>query len=220
MVSLQGALSPRERRACPTSRPGASPTSSRKRKWEEGEGEGEGLPKELKLWNDGGGDSGSAAVASSDVDLHLDTPLPPEWQRCLDIQSGKIHFYNTRTQRRTSRDPRRSAADEPPPVSLDLELNLTCETSPPSCPSGGGVWVNKRPEKGPAAAGAAHCKAPSWASLDTGAGEMVAAVCGRCHMLVMMSRLSPSCPNCKFSHLPEDMPPSALLKPEARALVL
>ncbi|CAA6665040.1 unnamed protein product [Spirodela intermedia] len=113
-------------------------------------------------------------------------PLPPEWQRCLDIQSGKIHFYNTRTQRRTSRDPRRSAADEPPPVSLDLELNLTCETSPPSCPSGGG---------------------------------MVAAVCGRCHMLVMMSRLS----------LPAQLQvlasaggyaTAALLKPEARALVL
>lgn len=90
MVSLQGALSPRERRACPTSRPSASPPSSRKRKWEEGEGEGEHRPKELKLWNDGGGDGRSAAAASSDVDLHLDTPLPPEWQRCLDIQVWKI----------------------------------------------------------------------------------------------------------------------------------
>uniref|UniRef100_A0A0A9PCL7 Uncharacterized protein n=1 Tax=Arundo donax TaxID=35708 RepID=A0A0A9PCL7_ARUDO len=36
---------------------------------------------------------------------------------------------------------------------------------------------------------------------------MVAAVCVRCHMLVMMCRASPACPNCKFLHPPSRTAP-------------
>ncbi|XP_078444801.1 uncharacterized protein LOC144713934 [Wolffia australiana] len=165
MVSIEGPLCDTQRKAM-------------KRKWKEEEEEEKGkerVPKELKLWKE-------------DIDLNFDSPLPPEWQRCLDIKSGEVHFYNMRTQRRTSKDPRRSTTVEQPgteirDAGLDLELNLTCE-------------------------------APSRVAEG---GEMVAAVCGRCYMLVMMSRSSPSCPNCKFSQHPKDMP---LLKPPSRALVL
>lgn len=162
----------------------------------------------------------------------------------LSLQSGKIHFYNTRTHIRTSRDPREGADEgplppppaDPRPVRLDLELNLICETSPRSHGGGGGGGEEKKPaEKGHLDAGAAAfscdhvgrpgaatalCETPSWVSLDADQGEMVATVCGRCHMLVVMCKSSPSCPNCKFQHPPEQMPPSALLKPGAQALVL
>ncbi|MQL81921.1 hypothetical protein Taro_014369 [Colocasia esculenta] len=249
MVSLQAALSQKERRPCPTTNAaGDNSSSNKKRKWEDGQEKDHitraALPRELKLWKDDDQadvDESMIQQPPAGIDLHLDTPLPPEWQRCLDIQSGKIHFYNTRTHRRTSRDPRESVDETTPlsppavadarSVSLDLELNLMCETSPRS--HGGGEEI-KTQEKGahvdvPAAffcdhrarpSGAAICKTPSWVSMDADAGEMMATVCGRCHMLVMMCKSSPSCPNCKFLHAPDQMPPSAMLKPGAQALVL
>lgn len=50
------------------------------------------------------------------------------------MQSGQIHFYNTKTNKRTLRDPRKSPdQDQKLPIpedhkSLDLDLNLTCES--------------------------------------------------------------------------------------------
>ncbi|XP_010544012.1 PREDICTED: uncharacterized protein LOC104816761 [Tarenaya hassleriana] len=35
------------------------------------------------------------------------------------------------------------------------------------------------------------------------AEEMMARVCMKCHMLVMLCKASPSCPNCKFMHSPQ-----------------
>ncbi|CAL5417782.1 unnamed protein product [Camellia sinensis] len=37
--------------------------------------------------------------------------------------------------------------------------------------------------------------------------EMVTAVCKKCHMLVMMYKSSPACPNCKFMHSLDQSPP-------------
>ncbi|KAJ8433762.1 hypothetical protein Cgig2_025925 [Carnegiea gigantea] len=42
--------------------------------------------------------------------------------------------------------------------------------------------------------------------------EMVAAACMKCHMLVMLCKSSPTCPNCKFVHTPYQTP-SDLFKP-------
>ncbi|CAL4913022.1 unnamed protein product [Urochloa decumbens] len=134
------------------------------------------------------------------IELNFDAaPLPPEWQRCLDIQSGQIHYYNTRTQKRTWKDPRgepdyRAAAGDDDeddsancaPPGLDLELNLTF--SPRRAPP---AHQEKAKKPRPAAPPAAE-----------DSREMVAAVCVRCHMLVMMCRASPACPNCKFLHTP------------------
>ncbi|KAE8715418.1 carbon catabolite repressor protein 4-like protein 1-like [Hibiscus syriacus] len=74
-----------------------------------------------------------------DMELHLETPLPLEWQSVLIfrffasfcVQSGQIHFYNTRTHTRTSKDPRRRSPEPPSSghMSLDLELNLPCDSS-------------------------------------------------------------------------------------------
>ncbi|KAK7282814.1 hypothetical protein RIF29_11885 [Crotalaria pallida] len=53
---------------------------------------------------------------------------------------------------------------------------------------------------------------PSWLSSSDGDHkEMVATVCMKCHMLVMLCKSSPACPNCKFMH-PPDQNPSNFLK--------
>ncbi|GJT80280.1 WW domain-containing protein [Tanacetum coccineum] len=72
-------------------------------------------------------------ISVLDTELHLETPMPLEWQRCLDIKSGQIYYYNTKTQIKTSMDPRRSSPEPPKnnnmSLDLDLELNLPCGSS-------------------------------------------------------------------------------------------
>ncbi|KDP41375.1 hypothetical protein JCGZ_15782 [Jatropha curcas] len=164
-----------------------------------------------------------------EIELQLETPLPLEWQRCLDIQSGEIHFYNTRTQKRTTRDPRRSPEPEPasPPsshMSLELELNLPCDqsqrknisqndnsakqnnnfTSSIEDAAGlGDLFMDSRKDHNSKnAQGQIMKRCPSWLAFeeDKVEEEMVAAVCTKCYMLVMLCKSSPSCPNCKFMH--------------------
>ncbi|KAL6867689.1 hypothetical protein ACP4OV_015713 [Aristida adscensionis] len=205
MVSLQSALLPEAKRPpclSPAATAVASTATSKKRKRDD---DGAGVD----------GCRGAGEAAEDGIELNFDAaPLPPEWQRCLDIKSGQIHYYNTRTHKRTWKDPRaepeyRAAAaataeddgDEEEDADahrasgagLDLELNLTFE------PRRFLVREKKKPR--PAAPPAAdHRHAPPADHGD--GGEMVAAVCMRCHMLVMMCRASPACPNCKFLHPP------------------
>lgn len=127
------------------------------------------------------------------------------------MQSGQIHYYNTRTQKRTLKDPRgepeyRAAAAEGEeeeestncaPPGLDLELNLTF--SPRRALAGP---EKKRPKPTAPATDRRH-QLPTEAEDSR---EMVAGVCVRCHMLVMMCRANPACPNCKFLHPPEPEP--------------
>jgi hypothetical protein len=151
------------------------------------------------------------------------------------MQSGQIHYYNTRTQKRTWKDPRgepdyRAAAptsaeddddDEDSancaPPGLDLELNLTFE------PRRAFAHDKKKLKHTTATKAAADDRrrlqlAAEEAEDSGGAGgsrEMVAGVCVRCHMLVMMCRASPACPNCKFLHPPASRaapPPPVPLK--------
>ncbi|KAK9023529.1 hypothetical protein V6N11_003747 [Hibiscus sabdariffa] len=155
-----------------------------------------------------------------DMELHLETPLPLEWQRCLDIQSGQIHFYNTRTHTRTSKDPRRSP--EPPSpahMSLDLDLNLLCDSSARIANTADHQLFKKQSSVSPTREGWVEKKNNSPGGLtrnlswlvgegdDQKEQEMVATVCMRCHMLVMLCKSSPACPNCKFMHPPDQGPP-------------
>ncbi|GLT62394.1 hypothetical protein SLA2020_350360 [Shorea laevis] len=48
--------------------------------------------------------------------------------------------------------------------------------------------------------------------------EMIATVCTRCHMLVMLCKSSPACPNCKFMH-PLDQGPPTLFKRRCSTLL-
>ncbi|KAE8656283.1 hypothetical protein F3Y22_tig00117005pilonHSYRG00333 [Hibiscus syriacus] len=153
-----------------------------------------------------------------DMELHLETPLPWEWQRCLDIQSGQIYFYNTRTHKRTSKDPRRSP--EPPSsghMSLDLGLNLPCDSSLRKVNTADHQLFNKQNSVSPTRDSSADKKINSSGGLTRKLSwlveenqkeqEMVATVCMRCHMLVMLCKSSPACPNCKFMHPPDQGPP-------------
>lgn len=123
------------------------------------------------------------------------------------MQSGQIYFYNTRTQKRTSRDPRIS---DPVHMSLDLELNLLPSCGSPTKTnqiddnfvSNSNNFIKKKSES----QGLIN-RSPSWLTFDVDQQEMVTAVCKKCHMLVMMSKSSPTCPNCKFVHpLDETLP--------------
>jgi hypothetical protein len=127
-------------------------------------------------------------------------------------QSGQIHYYNTRTHKRTSKDPRASLEKpkpkpKPTPVpNLDLELNLTCNSNeynsadPPKSNSNSNSNSNSRLNLN-----------------STDQPEMVATVCMRCHMLVMMCNTTLSCPNCKFVH-PPACNPLGWVKPGCKLL--
>ncbi|KAL5559002.1 hypothetical protein UlMin_035213 [Ulmus minor] len=205
MVSVQAPLSPKQSKAIPEQE-----NSSKKRKFE--------LEYDFGYEQIFGKRSNSAESKKflSGMELQLETPLPSEWQRCLDIQSGKIHFYNSKTNTRTSKDPRSTL--EPPSctttqsddhiLSLDLELNLTCDQS---------IVKKNQAEEQSRPASLANLLAestkqkknsnPSWLSLEAEEEEMVASVCLRCHMLVMLCKSSPACPNCKFMHTLDQTPP-------------
>lgn len=85
-------------------------------------------------------------------------------------------------------------------LDLNLELNLSCTPSPSKigCLSkGGGEEEEKKKTM----------------NMEEEIEEMVATVCMRCHMLVMMTKVALSCPNCKFVHSPDQSSSLALIKP-------
>ncbi|EOY16011.1 hypothetical protein QUC31_000841 [Theobroma cacao] len=206
MVSIQAPLSPDMRKTTPDQ----LENSSKKRKLDEPQGDEETFEKRSKA---------ASTKSVFDMELHLETPLPLEWQRCLDIQSGQIHFYNTRTHTRTCKDPRRSP--EPPSprhMSLDLELNLPCDSVRKTNATDHHQFdkhnsVSPRSDsvdKKINSTGGLTTQSLSWLAVeedDQKQQEMVATVCMRCHMLVMLCKSAPACPNCKFMHPPDQGPP-------------
>ncbi|XP_042490394.1 uncharacterized protein LOC122070327 [Macadamia integrifolia] len=186
MVSFQTPVSPNQRKMIPQIE-----NSPKKRRWEEVEEAKEDLEKNSRRTS-----------KLFDIELHLEQkPLPSEWQRCLDIQSGKIHFYNTRTQKKTSMDPRQCPEaygdSSPKHMSLDLELNLAYDQSLKTHSDDN--WAKREP---------VYRSTGSELSTELDQPEMVAAVCRRCHMLVMLCKSSPVCPSCKFLHPPDQGVPT------------
>ncbi|KAD0234946.1 hypothetical protein R6Q59_019565 [Mikania micrantha] len=150
-----------------------------------------------------------------DTELHFDTPMPLEWQRCLDIESGQIHYYNTKTHKKTLADPRSSSPEPPRNIGLDLELNLPCGPSKTTKKHHVADNFSKFKTSGNTlniniGSGARGGSAPPWLVLEEEdqQQEMMTTVCRKCHMLVMMFKISPSCPNCKFMHPPNLTTPS------------
>ncbi|KAK7311628.1 hypothetical protein RJT34_09885 [Clitoria ternatea] len=178
-------------------------TSSKKRKWEE--------PFAEEFFKDHT-NLEKRKPSFFDIDLypHHDTPFSSDkWRQYLSIQSGQIQLCNTRT----TRDEPKSGHEAPPNSShmgLDLELNLTCDLSVRKKEESYEKQSSGSPVKDSADGGI--IPSPSWLSSSEGDyKEMVATVCMRCHMLVMLCKSSPSCPNCKFMH-PPDQSPSKFLK--------
>ncbi|MCO5608726.1 hypothetical protein L7F22_062941 [Adiantum nelumboides] len=75
--------------------------------------------------------------AADSIDLHHNSPPPPGWEQCLDLQSGQMYFVNPATQMRVACDPqcnllRESAAGQGKngkcysgmTLGLDLEMKL------------------------------------------------------------------------------------------------
>ncbi|KAK6938163.1 hypothetical protein RJ641_031671 [Dillenia turbinata] len=214
MVSFQTALSPNQSTTTPEFL-----NSSTKRKWEETETD-QGFEKRSRT---------DKTKPHGHIDLQLETPLPSDWQRCLDIKTGQIYFYNTRTQKRTPEDPRTSAKrPSSTHMSLELELNLPYDSLRIyDSEDNSGKNSSNSDTHNPSNTMLSSIKhknnsfglkrTPSWLAAEEDQEEMVAAVCGRCHMLVMMCKSSPSCPNCKFMHPPNQTTPG-LLKPSLSLL--
>ncbi|XAR48561.1 hypothetical protein NMG60_11031418 [Bertholletia excelsa] len=172
--------------------------SSKKRKWEEAEAQ---MVLEKPLIKT------ESKRSVLNTQLQLEPQLPLDWQRCLDIKSGEIHFYNTRTQVKTLKDPRTSPEPSSPSshMRLDLELNLPCgrendlrkhDAANNSGNPFPGCHKNAKNS-------IEMTRYPSWLACEEDQREMVAAVCKKCHMLVMMFKSTPACPNCKFLHPPD-----------------
>lgn len=119
------------------------------------------------------------------VELHMTSPLPPEWEQCLDLQSGRIYYSNRSTQKKTWQDPRGgegNMCELSKSLRLDLELNLPFKTEP-DCESP-----------------TSDCSSSFLEENSNRRSEMIAVACAQCHMFVMLSKACPLCPNCKYVH--------------------
>uniref|UniRef100_A0A0D3FEV1 Uncharacterized protein n=1 Tax=Oryza barthii TaxID=65489 RepID=A0A0D3FEV1_9ORYZ len=146
-------------------------------------------------------DVGEGESGEVGIELCFDAaPLPLEDPRAEAPPAPAPESHHRRAAPAEEEEEEEAANYCAPPLGLDLELNLTFE--PRRVP----IQEAKKHRSSavetttkPAAAVAAEKLA-----LELPAGgasrEMVAAVCARCHMLVMMCREWPACPNCKFVH--------------------
>ncbi|KAL8130818.1 uncharacterized protein LOC141711482 [Apium graveolens] len=163
--------------------------------------------------------------SSFDANLNLDTTLPTwEWQRYLDIKSGHVYFYNTRTRKNSPRFLNEPELPNPSGMRLDLDLNLPCGSARKNGNNNScnelqtfGDLINDSSKDEKKHDGLK--RSPSWLTFETDEKEMVTAVCNKCHMLVMMCKSCPACPNCKFMHPPDHNLPSLFL-PNVKPLVL
>ncbi|KAL6293709.1 hypothetical protein ACE6H2_001851 [Prunus campanulata] len=124
------------------------------------------------------------ASFQTSVDLQLKDPLPMDWEQCLDLESGKMYYLNRKTSRKSWNWPVDQA--------VNLELNISTIS---------GSSSDQRPS-------------PSLKTIEEAKNEkqqsnMVALACFNCHLLVILSKSSPCCPNCKYVHsLPTSIQPN------------
>ncbi|BBM96935.1 protein MpCFL1 [Marchantia polymorpha subsp. ruderalis] len=58
------------------------------------------------------------------VELDPDLPLPSEWEKCLDLKSGKVYYVNRHTGAETYSDPRKHA-----PLMPDVQASISAAAS-------------------------------------------------------------------------------------------
>lgn len=101
----------------------------------------------------------------------------------LALQSGRMYYLNRKTLKKSYEWPKEQK--------IDLELNISTLSNSDEL-SSKTLEDSKKPKK------------------SCSSNNMVAVACLKCHLLVMLSRSSPSCPNCKFLHsLPTQQTPPA-----------
>ncbi|KAJ9701344.1 hypothetical protein PVL29_006614 [Vitis rotundifolia] len=133
----------------------------------------------------------SDPMIQTSVDLQLKDPLPLDWEQCLDLESGRMYYLNRKTLRKSWNCPKDHNQQK-----LDLELNIsTLSNCPEKCSS----FDSQRLQD--------HSKKHQHRSTSS---NMVALACLNCHLLVILSKSSPSCPNCKYVHsLPTQQIPTS-----------
>ncbi|XP_059630467.1 protein CURLY FLAG LEAF 1-like [Cornus florida] len=124
---------------------------------------------------------------TSTVDLQLKDPLPLDWEQCLDLESGRMYYLNRKTLKKSW--------EWPEDQNLDLELNIST-SSEQYCSSSGTLQDAKKQQQ-----------QQQHSSTNN---NMVALACLNCHLLVILSKSSPSCPNCKYVHSLPPPPPSTI----------
>ncbi|XP_052139773.1 uncharacterized protein LOC127758192 [Oryza glaberrima] len=140
-------------------------------------------------------------VSHANLELQLNDPLPLDWEQCLDLQSGRMYYLNRKTLKKSWIRPKEQ--------SVNLELNIST-TQPtvvvvPTIIDGGSTGAAATP----VAVVAEETKKGGTIVSSGPGGNMVAVPCVNCHLLVMLCKSSPSCPNCKFVQ-PLAPPPPAM----------
>ncbi|XVF37803.1 hypothetical protein REPUB_Repub20aG0042300 [Reevesia pubescens] len=108
------------------------------------------------------------------VDLQVKDPLPLDWEQCLDLESGKMYYMNRKTLKKTWNWPKDQK--------LDLELNISPRSNCSEQCNGSSSLEDSNKQ---------HYSSGT---------NMVALACLNCHLLVILSKSSPACPNCKYVH--------------------
>ncbi|VAH87743.1 unnamed protein product [Triticum turgidum subsp. durum] len=96
------------------------------------------------------------------------------------LQSGKMYYLNRKTLKRSWNRPKEQG------VSLELNMSTTPTRQ---------VVVVDDSNTGATAPTLSQAAATK---RDTAGGNMIAVPCTNCHLLVMLCKSYPTCPNCKF----------------------
>uniref|UniRef100_A0A8I6XN32 WW domain-containing protein n=2 Tax=Hordeum vulgare subsp. vulgare TaxID=112509 RepID=A0A8I6XN32_HORVV len=121
-------------------------------------------------------------VSHPHLELHLNDPLPLDWEQCLDLQSGKMYYLNRKTLKRSWNRPKEQG--------VNLELNMSTTPTKQAVVADDGNTGATAP--------ATLSQAAATKRGGTAGGNMIAVPCSNCHLLVMMCKSCPTCPNCKF----------------------
>ncbi|KAM7253132.1 hypothetical protein ACFE04_008809 [Oxalis oulophora] len=124
--------------------------------------------------NNGGNNIGVFEPNQTSVDLQAKDPLPLDWEQCLDLESGRMYYLNRKTLKKSWTWPKDQK--------LDLELNMSADHLSSD------QYINTLDHRS------------NMSSAAASTNNMVALACTNCHLLVILSKSSPCCPNCKFVH--------------------
>lgn len=101
------------------------------------------------------------------------------------LQSGKVYFLNRKTSTKSWKRPLREGKEEE--AHLDLRLNISSNFS-------GDDSCSEQPCSKQVTAQEVAVGSSSSSNM------MVALACLNCHLLVILSKSCPCCPNCKYVH--------------------
>ncbi|XVF65516.1 hypothetical protein PTKIN_Ptkin09bG0255500 [Pterospermum kingtungense] len=121
------------------------------------------------------------------VDLHVKDPLPLDWEQCLDLESGRVYYMNRKTLKKTWNWPKDQKQ-------LDLELNISPQHS--KCSQ---QWSTATTTTITGSISDHEDSYNKQHHHPTGT-NMVALACLNCHLLVILCKSTPACPNCKYVH--------------------